>query len=72
MAMTSERSAWGLGWFRYPSSNPGNAIVVRILAQQRIRALANVGQCPPLWGAVDVYPRQWGAECRCQRRWNLR
>ena len=27
--MTSEkRSAWGLGWFRCPSSNPGNAIVV--------------------------------------------
>ena len=27
--MTSEkRSAWGLGWFRCPSSNPGNVIVV--------------------------------------------
>ena len=23
-----KRSAWGLGWFRCPSSNPGNAIVV--------------------------------------------
>ena len=31
LTMTSEkRSAWGLGWFRCPSSNPGNAIVVNV------------------------------------------
>ena len=27
-----KRSVWGLGWFCCPSSNPGNAIVVRLLS----------------------------------------
>ena len=60
--MTSEkRSAWGLGWFRCPSSNPGNAIVVYMhrkctpdaVRQQSLAVLTHKSEPCSISGILD-------------------
>ena len=53
-----KRSAWGLGWFRCPSSNPGNAIVVPLAPHVWMVYCPNVDENDglnwPLFAAAGV------------------